>query len=149
MNTRLVGRSFAPLAALAVLTTLASPAVACPTHHVEVGAATAKSDRPVSAREVLDTPFVKLVEITMKPGAVLSDHAVDQAITVQATRGSATLKVGDVTEKLTPGAVVLVAPGMKHAVTAGDAETVVLLHLLPLPGGAPAAGSAPAPAHKH
>ncbi len=129
---------------------IAAGALACPTHHVEVGTATSKSDKPIAAREVLDTPFVKLVEITMKPGAVLADHAVPQAITVQATRGSATLKVGDVTEALTPGAVVLVAPGMKHAVTAGDAETVVLLHLLPLPG-APVAAEAgkAAPGHAH
>jgi quercetin dioxygenase-like cupin family protein len=130
----------------------AAGALACPTHHVEVGAATAKSDEPIAAREVLDTPFVKLVEITMKPGAVLADHSVPQAITVQATRGSATLKVGDVTEALTPGAVVLVAPGMKHAVTAGGAETVVLLHLLPLPAGpatAEAAKPAPAQGHAH
>ena len=113
---------------------VASPALACPTHHVEAAGRPGEG-KPVEAKVLLDTPFVKLVQISLRNGAELSDHSVPEAITLQATVGSATLTVGEVTEKLTPGAVVLVAPGAKHRVVPdGKDGTVVLVHILRMAG---------------
>lgn len=124
----------------------AGPAFACPTHHVEA-AGPAGEGKPIEAKELLDTPFVKLVQIKLRHGAELADHSVPEAITLQATVGSATLTVGDVTEKLTPGAVVLVAPGAKHRIVPdGKDGTVVLVHILRMAGQA---SPAPAGAAKH
>ena len=75
------------IAALAAVILLAAgPAPACPTHHVEAAGA-AGEGKPVEAKTLLDTPFVSLVQITLRRGAELADHSVPEAITVQATAG--------------------------------------------------------------
>lgn len=126
------------------------PAPACPTHHVEAAGA-AGEGKPVEATALLDTPFVKLVQIKLRNGAELADHSVPEAITLQATVGSATLTVGAVTERLTPGAVVLVAPGAKHRIVPDGKEgTVLLVHILRMAGKAATGDAATAPgSHEH
>ncbi|MEZ4472929.1 MAG: hypothetical protein R3F60_19520 [bacterium] len=133
---------------LALWTIATAPAaVACPTHDVVLAPA-GSSDAPRQVDVLLDTPFVKLVRITLRRGTVLADHAVPMAITVQALAGRGTLQTGDQTDPLGPDHVVLVAPGAKHAITPAGAEDLVLLvHLLKAGAGAGAPAAAEACDH--
>ncbi len=67
---------------------LAAPAaLACPTHAVPL--ASPAADGPgKEVKELLDTPFVKLVSITLRKGTVLPDHAAPVAVTLQAVAGA-------------------------------------------------------------
>lgn len=125
------------LAALA-----ATPALACPTHDVALDAPTkAKADAQRQVDLLLDTPFVKLVRIRLRGGAVLADHKAPVAITVQALEGTGTVITGEQKDPLRKGNVVLIAPGAEHRVVpAGKEDLVVLVHFLKSVGGAKDAG---------
>lgn len=120
---------------LAALVATAS-AQACPAHSVAlpipVAAGAAKE-----SKELLDTPFVKLASITLRGGTVLADHAAPVAVTIQALAGSGIVKYGDKQEKISAGAMVLLAPNTVHSVVPdGKADLVVLVHYLKMAGAA-------------
>ncbi|MCA9526898.1 MAG: hypothetical protein KC549_11460, partial [Myxococcales bacterium] len=126
---------------LLALLLAAAPASACPTHDVVLTPGGA-SDAPKQVEALLDTPFVKLVRITLRGGTELADHAVPTAITVQALAGKGTLHTGDQADPLAADHVVLVAPGARHKIVpAGKEDLVLLVHLLKMgaAAGTPAA----------
>ncbi len=121
--------------ALALLTLSLGVATACPTHAVPLPTELGKGEPGKKVEVLLDTPFVKLVSITLRGGTTLPDHAVGQAITLQALVGNGTVTVGEEKTELSEGQMMLVAPGAKHSVTpTGSGDLVVLLHFLPSPG---------------
>lgn len=105
-------------------------ALANPTQAVPLTAPTADGpDKEV--KQLVDTPFVKLVSITLRKGTVLADHAAPVAVTLSAAAGSGTVKVGAEVMPLGAGHLVVLAPHAVHSVTpAGEAPLVVLVHYL-------------------
>ena len=154
---------FLALALALTVSASSAPAHACPTHEVKVPTGPGNGDN-VEVKPLLDTPFVKLVSITLRKGTVLAKHSTKDAITLQAVSGSGKVRVGKNTDTLSAGRVVLVAPGAEHEVTPdGKQDLVLLVHFLTsATGGTPAAAeehactsgcshdaAKPAAAHKH
>lgn len=129
---------------LIILASLAATpaALANPSQAVAPGAPAADGpDKEVKV--LLDTPFVKLVSITLRKGTVLADHAAPTAVTLMATAGSGSVKVGDEVMPIGGAQVVVLAPNAVHAVTSsGEAPLVVLVHYLKGSGAGPHAGHA-------
>ena len=118
------------LAALTLAALHGGAARACPAHAVALPLPVAPG-APKEAKELLDTPFVKLASITLRGGTVLSDHSAPVAVTIQALAGSGVVQVGDQKEKIAPGQMVLLAPGTVHSVIPdGQGDLVVLVHYL-------------------
>ncbi len=131
------------VAALLLVVAVAAPAQACPTHDVSLP--TGPGDgQPREVKELLDTPFVKLVSITLRKGTKLQKHKAGLAITLQAISGSGKVTTAGTTDSLAPGHVVLIAPGSEHEVVPdGAADLVLLVHFLKM-GGATATPEAAA-----
>ena len=135
-------------AALALAALHSGAAQACPAHAVAlplpIGAGA-----PKEAKELLDTPFVKLASITLRGGTVLPDHSAPVAVTIQALAGSGVVQFGDQQEKIAPGQMVLLAPGTVHSVIPdGKGDLVVLVHYLKQ-GAADGGGKSPHEGHHH
>ena len=136
-------------ASLLALLLSAGAELACPTHAIplptEAGAGAGKH-----SNVLLDTPFVKLVSITLHAGTVLPDHKADAAVTLQALAGSGVVVVDGEKTALSPGQMMLLAPGAMHSVTPdGQGDLVILVHYLK---GGPAGGAShacPACAGRH
>lgn len=155
----MISRLVAALALLA-LPALPSAALCCPTHDVVLPTGPGNG-APKEVTVLLDTPFVKLVSITLRKGTKLTKHAAKEAITLQAISGSGKLLVGTTTDSLAPGHVLLVAPGVEHEVVPdGAGELVVLVHFLKSAAAtakpdvacehdAPGAAGKPAAGHEH
>lgn len=109
---------------------IAPPAVACPTHAVALPTQ-AGPGQPKEVKELLDTPFVKLVTITLRGGTVLTEHAAPVAVTIQALSGSGIVRTGDKKERVSAGQLVLIGPNALHEVTPdGKGDLVLLVHYL-------------------
>lgn len=131
-----MNRPLLALAALLVALGTATPAQACPTHDVSLP--TGPGDgKAREVKELLDTPFVKLVSITLRKGTKLTKHKAGLAITLQAVSGSGKVTTAGTTDSLAPGHVVLIAPGAEHEVVPdGAADLVLLVHFLKMGGAA-------------
>lgn len=76
-----------------------------------------------------DLPTVKIVAITLRGGAKLSEHTASVPVTIQAAYGTATLTVSGTTTPLAQGAFVVLDANTPHAVTPeGTAPVTVLVH---------------------
>jgi quercetin dioxygenase-like cupin family protein len=118
------------LATFAAAVAFAPRAPACPTHEVTAPTSAGKGG-PREVKELLDTPFVRLVSITLRNGTTLPKHATKEAITVQALSGTGTLRIGEKIDRLGPGQVVLVIPGAEHEIVPdGKKDLVLLVHFL-------------------
>jgi quercetin dioxygenase-like cupin family protein len=109
---------------------------ACPTHTVALPTAPG-AGQPKEVKELLDTPFVRLVSITLRGGAVLAEHSAPVAVTIQALSGNATVRTGAKKERIGAGQMLLIAPNAAHEVVPdGKADVVLLVHYLKVAGGA-------------
>jgi quercetin dioxygenase-like cupin family protein len=116
--------------ALASSALVAVPAFACPTHSVSLPTR-AGPGQGKEVKELLDTPFVKLVTITLHGGTVLTEHAAPVAVTIQALSGSGVVRTGDKSERVAVGQLLLIAPNALHEVTPdGKSDLVLLVHYL-------------------
>lgn len=128
-------------------------ALACPTHIVPLP--DTAGDGPAKEHQVvLDTPFVKLVTITLRKGTALPEHAAPVPVTIQALSGNGTVITDGKPEKISPTSMILVAPGAKHEVKPeGQGDLVLLVHYLKMKGGGDAAAhghdGADSKAHGH
>ena len=137
-------------ATIAIATaTLAVPASAAdPTHAVAVPT-TAAAGQGREVKVLLDTPYVKLVSITLHNGTVLSEHSAPVAVTVQALSGSGVVRTGDTKDRVAVGQLVLIAPNAVHEVTPdGNGDLVLLVHYLKSATAAGAPTKAP-DGHRH
>ncbi len=125
---------------------LAAPsASACPTHSVTVPTQ-AGPGQGKEVKELLDTPFVRLVSITLHNGTVLAEHSAPVAVTIQALSGSGVVRTGEKKERVAPGQMLLIGPNAVHEVTPdGKSDLVLLVHFLKM---APSAAEK-APTHDH
>lgn len=69
---------------------------------------------------------VSLVLMALEGGHRLDDHAAEGVVTVHVLRGRATLRADGTARELGPGQVVLMQPGVRHDVIAGE-QAVILL----------------------
>ncbi len=76
----------------------------------------------------------KLIQITLRNGAVLARHSAPVPITIQGVAGSGTLYIGEAREEvaLLPGTLVTIEPGVVHEV---EAQPAVSILLTMFPGG--------------
>lgn len=118
------------LLAVAALALPFGVASACPTHEVALPQGpTGKDAKHVET--LLDTPFVKLVSITLRDGKKLESHAAPVPVTIQALSGAGVVVTGDTRDKLSRGHLVLLAPKAEHEVVPdGDEDLVLLVHYL-------------------
>ena len=70
---------------------------------------------------------IKIVQLTMKAGALLPDHKTDYTVIVQAVSGSGTATVDGKTVPIDTTHAVVMPPDTMHAVTATE-DLVILVH---------------------
>ena len=88
------------------------------------------SPKPV-VEAVLDQPSVKVVKITLAPGAVLPTHTTPVHATVVALAGTGTVVIGDKKEPLPTLGTVFLPKAIPHSViNAGQTPLVLLVHHL-------------------
>ena len=91
---------------------------------------------------LLETPHVKIATITLRGGTVLEEHSAPMPVTIQALRGTGTIRMGDARETLGADKMVTLAPGVPHSVTPEGKSDLLLLvqHLKGGPGSGPGPG---------
>lgn len=82
------------------------------------------SDQEVT--KLYESPWTKLVQITLRNGKTLSAHSAKEAITIQCVSGEGTLVLGDERIALTPGVIVPLEPNVQHAVETKSAVSVLV-----------------------
>jgi quercetin dioxygenase-like cupin family protein len=77
---------------------------------------------------LFEGPRRKLIQITLRNGAVLARHSAPVPITIQCVAGAGTLYVGEAREAITwqPGALVTIEPGIIHEIKASPAVSFLL-----------------------
>ena len=76
--------------------------------------------------KLYESPWTKLVQITLRNGKTLSTHSAKEAVTIQCVSGEGTLVLGDERIALTPGVIVPVEPNVPHAVETKAAVSVLV-----------------------
>ena len=89
-----------------------------------------------SAETLLKTPDLRVVLVTMRPGAELSEHSAPGTITVQPLRGRFRFSTEDTAQEIVAGDLVSVAGKVRHAVHCLDEGAFLLT--LAWPGSSPA-----------
>ena len=75
---------------------------------------------------LFDGPQRKLVQITLRNGAVLSAHKATSPITIQCLAGVGTLRATEETIQLRPGVLATLDASVVHEITAEPAVTFLL-----------------------
>lgn len=75
---------------------------------------------------LLKTPSLRVVLITMSAGTELADHSAPGPITVQPLQGRFALVVEGEEQEITPGTVVALVEGARHAVRAVETGAFLL-----------------------
>lgn len=77
---------------------------------------------------LFEGPRRKLVQITLRNGAILNRHSAAVPITIQCVSGSGTLLAGDAGESaaLSPGVLVTLEPNVPHEIHARPAVSILL-----------------------
>jgi quercetin dioxygenase-like cupin family protein len=90
---------------------------------IEIGAG---PDKQVNA--LFDGPRRKLVQITLRNGAVLAEHKAPVPITIHCVAGKGTLTVGPDRQAvaLSPGVLVTLEPDVLHEISASPAVSILL-----------------------
>jgi quercetin dioxygenase-like cupin family protein len=89
-----------------------------------------------SVDKLWENAFTKLVQITLRNGAVLAKHTAKEPITIQCVSGEGTLVLGETRIALKPGIVVPLEPNVEHAVESSPAVSVLVTRFLPAAGAA-------------
>lgn len=88
---------------------------------------------------LIEEPGLKVVAIVLGPQGELPLHASAARVTITATRGAAVVTLGASEHRVDSGGVVVLPPGMPHAVRANSSEgvTLVVQHVAPQSAGLP------------
>ena len=81
-----------------------------------------------NAITLFKTPALSVVLLAVKAGARLHEHRADGTLTVQVVSGAVRVDAGGRRVDLAPGEVLVLEPGLEHALEAGP-ESAVLLTL--------------------
>ena len=88
------------------------------------------------AETLIKTPTLRVVLVTMRAGAELAEHTAPSTITVQPLQGRFLFSTQDAERELSPGTLVSVEGGVRHAVRC--LEPGAFLLTLAWPGPSPA-----------
>ena len=77
---------------------------------------------------LFDGPRRKLVQITLRNGAILNRHSAAVPITIQCVSGTGTLAVGETGEtvQLSAGVLVTIEPNIVHEIKSSPAVSILL-----------------------
>ncbi|MGH3262736.1 MAG: cupin domain-containing protein [Trebonia sp.] len=89
-------------------------------------ATAAYHDADHSATTLAKQSELRVVLVALRAGGSMSEHRADAPIAVQGLEGRIRFDVGDDHHELTPGQVLVVAPGLRHTVVA-TVESAFLL----------------------
>lgn len=78
------------------------------------------------AETLVKSDGLRVVLVTMRPGAALHEHTAPGPITIHALRGAFRVTVEEDEQALDPGFVVAVAAGVRHAVECRDEGAFLL-----------------------
>ena len=96
----------------------------------------AVSEKPVTPKVLRDDDSVKIVLVTIAPGATMPEHATPVPVTVQTLSGAGEMTISGKSHELAVGSIYYLDADAPHALSAsGDEALVVLVHYLK--GGAP------------
>jgi|GEM_PF-2608007 len=104
----------------------APPHEAPPTRAIPL-LATSDGESPREARIILKTPALKLAAIALRRGTILPDHDAPVPVTITALRGAGVVTAGGERLRLDPDHVVVLAPGVVHAVIPEPGTDMLLL----------------------
>ncbi len=76
------------------------------------------AERGIVSKTLYESPSVKLVLFCFEQGQALSEHAAPFEAVIQVIEGAAELRLGGEPFEAKPGALYVMPPGLKHAVTA-------------------------------
>ena len=78
--------------------------------------------------QLFSGPRRKIIQITLRNGAVLDPHKAAVPITIQCVAGTGTLKAGDVGEsiELKPGILVTIEPNIVHEIKGSPAVSILV-----------------------
>ncbi|HSL48635.1 MAG TPA: cupin domain-containing protein [Candidatus Deferrimicrobiaceae bacterium] len=79
-----------------------------------------------NAITLFKAPALRLVLLGLKAGARLHEHRADGSLTVQVVSGAVRVDAGGRRVDLAPGEVLVLEPGLDHALEAGPESTVLL-----------------------
>ena len=73
---------------------------------------------------------VTTVLFAFEPGGELADHAANGLVTIHALEGCLTVQAAGETHELKTGMMIVLSPGVRHSVRAGEASAMLLtVHL--------------------
>ena len=91
-----------------------------------------------SARTLVKEGPMRVTLVRLAPGGSIAEHAAPGPVTIQPLSGTITVTAEGVAHALEPGQLLLLRPGIRHAVTGTpDAEGEFLLTLAHAPRPAP------------
>ena len=76
------------------------------------------SESSITSRVVVDNPLLRVVVFAFDAGEMLTEHSSPRAVVVQLLDGRIDLTLGDETSTMSPGDVVYMEPGIRHALVA-------------------------------
>jgi len=80
-----------------------------------------------TSRVVVNNDAVRVVLFAFDEGELLTEHASPKAVVVHLLDGSIRFTVGDVEHPMSPGDVIYLAPGERHALVADAASHLSLV----------------------
>jgi quercetin dioxygenase-like cupin family protein len=98
-----------------------------PGYHVVTVPLTAGAGVRQETKILVETAHLKLASVTLRQGAVLEEHSSPMPVTIQVISGRGVVTMEGASEVIAAGAVLVLAPGMKHVVRPEAASDMILL----------------------
>lgn len=95
--------------------------------HTDLLAALPVTAESTTSRVVVNNPAVRVVLFAFAEGELLTEHASPKAVVVHLLDGSVRFSVGEVEHRMSPGDVIYLAPGERHALVADAASHLSLV----------------------
>ena len=89
------------------------------------------SESSITSRVVVNNPLLRVVVFAFDAGEMLTEHSSPRAVVVQLLEGRIDLTLGDETSTMSPGDVVYMAPGIRHALVALEPSQLSLVMVDP------------------
>lgn len=78
------------------------------------------AERGIVSKTLYDTPTLKLTLMCFEVGQCLTEHTAPFEAVIQVLQGKADFTLGEEVREVGPGALFVMAPGLKHAVKAKE-----------------------------
>lgn len=105
-----------------------------PGYHVVTVPLATGSGVSQETKVLLETAHLKLASVTLRQGAVLEEHSSPVPVTIHVISGRGVVAIEGAVEVVKAGAVLALAPGMKHVVRPeAGSDMILLVHHLKSP----------------